>query len=94
MKHLFTLLLFCCYHVTNMYAQQHYSLPDADAIGLNGRDDNIEIYTKIGLNQYTTKTLLVRPYREYINESSYAWLIDWKISQIVHQGSESDGSAA
>ena len=82
MKHLFTLLLFCCYHATNMYAQQRYSLPDADAIGLNGRDDNIEIYTKIGPNQYTTKTLLVRPYREYINESSYAWLIDWKISQI------------
>ena len=82
MKQLFVLLLICCYHATNMYAQQYYSLPDADAIGLNGRDDNIEIYTKIGPNQYTMKTLLVRPYREYINESSYAWLIDWKISQI------------
>jgi len=59
MKKLLVLVILCCYHATSLYAQQTISLPNADAISFNCDGNNIEVYTKIGPNQYTRQSLQV-----------------------------------
>jgi len=80
MAKLFAFLLLCCCHATCVHAQQRLSLPDADAIGLNAMNDNIEIYTQTGPDRYTEKTLRIRPWRKTGAKASDIMLLKWNIS--------------
>ena len=80
MKKLFVLLLFCCYNATSMHAQQCLSLPDVDAISFNGAGYNIDVYTKIGPDQYSRKSLELKSKETILDKSSRMNLIEWKLN--------------
>lgn len=80
MKKLFVLMLLCCYHATNMHAQQYFSLPDIDAISFNGSGYNIDVYTKIGPDQYSRKILQLKSKETILDKSSNMNLIKWDLN--------------
>ena len=80
MKKLFVLLLLCCYNATSLHAQQCLSLPDVDAISFNGAGYNIDVYTKIGPDQYSRKSLELKSKETILDKSSRMNLIEWKLN--------------
>ena len=89
MKKLLVLIIFCCYHAASLYAQQSISLPDADAISFDRFDYDIEVYTKIGPNQYTRQSLQIEEKTRLGNSPNIA-LIGWKIKPRKDTLSKSD----
>ena len=79
MKKLLVLIMLCCYNATSLYAQQTISLPDADAISFDRFGYDIEVYTKIGPNQYTRQSLQIEEKTRLDNSPNIA-LIEWKIN--------------
>ena len=79
MKKLLVLIILCCYHAASLYAQQTIPLPDADAISFDCYGNNIEVYTKIGPNQYTRQSLQIEEKTGLDNSPNIA-LIGWKIN--------------
>ena len=79
MKKLLVLVILCCYNATSLYAQQSISLPDADAISFDRFGYDIEVYTKIGPNQYTRQSLQVKE-KTGQDKSPNIMLIGWNIN--------------
>ena len=79
MKKLFALVILCSYHATSLYAQQTISLPNADAISFDCYGNNIEVYTKIGPEQYTRQSLQVEE-KTRLDKSPNIMLIGWNIN--------------
>ena len=79
MKKLLVLIIFCCYHAASLYAQQTISLPDADVISFDCYGNNIEVYTKIGPEQYTRQSLQVEE-KTRLDKSPNIMLIGWNIN--------------
>ena len=80
MKKLFVLLLLCCYNATSLHAQQCLSLPDVDAISFNGAGYNIDVYTKIGPDQYSRKSLELKSKETILDKSSNMNPIKWSLN--------------
>ncbi len=79
MKKLLVLIMLCCYHAASLYAQQTILLPDADAISFDCYGNNIEVYTKIGPEQYTKQSLQVEEKRRLDNSPNITQ-IGWNIN--------------
>ena len=79
MKKLFALVILCSYHATSLYAQQTISLPNADAISFDCYGNNIEVYTKIGPEQYTRQSLQVEE-KTRLDNSPNITQIGWNIN--------------
>lgn len=79
MKKLLVLIMLCCYHAASLYAQQTIPLPDADAISFDCYGNNIEVYTKIGPEQYTRQSLQVEE-KTRLDKSPNIMLIGWNIN--------------
>ena len=79
MKKLLVLIILCCYHAASLYAQQTIPLPDADAISFDCYGNNIEVYTKIGPEQYTRQSLQVEE-KTRLDKSPNIMLIGWNIN--------------
>ncbi len=79
MKKLLVFVILCCYNATSLYAQQSISLPDADAISFDRFGYDIEVYTKIGPNQYTRQSLQVKE-KTGQDKSPNIMLIGWNIN--------------
>ena len=89
MKKLLVLIIFCCYHAASLYAQQSILLPDADAISFDHFGHDIEVYTKIGPNQYTRQSLQIEE-KTRLDNSPNIVLIGWKINPHKDTLSKSD----
>ena len=63
-----------------MHAQQYFSLPDIDAISFNGSGYNIDVYTKIGPDQYSRKILQLKSKETILDKSSNMNLIKWDLN--------------
>ena len=79
MKKLLVLIILCCYHAASLYAQQTIPLPDADAISFDCYGNNIEVYTKIGPEQYTRQSLQVEE-KTGLDKSPNITQIGWNIN--------------
>lgn len=83
------LFLYCCAAAT-IFAQQRFSLPDADAIGYSKGGYYLSIYTKLNDGRYILKRLTTSRNNDRLYGASDMDLIGWKMHSEVDTVSRSE----